>query len=69
MLRRLITDLVAWVNAKRSRVWLVWLLATVFFFVVFWVLFGPTIALVCLAVVVVFQALLVTTARRRRPAP
>lgn len=67
MLRRLITDLVAWTNAKRARAWGVWLVATAFFFVVFWLLFGPVLALACLAVVVVFQALLVRAGRRRRP--
>jgi hypothetical protein len=69
MFKRLITDLVAWTNAKRARIWAVWLAATAFFFAVFWLLFGPVIALVCLGVVVVFQALLVHAGRRRRPAP
>ncbi len=68
MLKRLIGDLVAWTNAKRARVWGVWVVATAFFFVVFWLLFGPVIALVCLGIVVVFQALLVR-AGRRRPSP
>jgi Flp pilus assembly protein TadB len=67
VLRRAITDLVAWTNAKRARVWGVWIVATAFFFVVFWLLFGPVLALVCLGVVVVFQALLVHAGRRRRP--
>lgn len=67
MLEGPIADLVAWTNAKRVRVWGVWVVATGFFFVVFWLLFGPAIALVCLGVVVVFQALLVHAGRRRRP--
>ena len=65
MVKRWIAALVAWVDASRGRRWLVWLAATAFFFVVFWLLFGPVIALVCLIVIVGFQALLVRAGRRR----